>query len=125
MYIKWIVCTVKEDKRLEFSIAQEQWSETALAEGFIAQFGGWDNEHENEACIISFWESKRHLEDFMKSLHDTIFAGNNQAETYDSIMVRHFDSDFHMKVDIGNLIQKITGRQVLLVDSWKVEKPGQ
>jgi len=105
MYIKWIVCNVKKDKKQEFSIAQEKWNKTAIAKGFIAQVGGWDLKNENIACIISFWKSKSHLENFMKNIHNEILTKNKQAKTYKSITVKYFNS----LLDIENNTQSITG----------------
>jgi len=42
MYIKWIICTVLDNKKEEFSKAQEKWSKTSESDGFIAQTGGWN-----------------------------------------------------------------------------------
>ena len=90
MYIKWIICDVKEDKKQEFTLAQDKWVKTADAEGFIAQVGGWDMKNNSEACIISFWKNKESLENFMNGLHDTIFDKNKQGDTYNSIVVSQF-----------------------------------
>ena len=111
MYIKWIVCDVKEGKKQEFTLAQDKWIKTADAEGFIAQVGGWDLKNNSEACIISFWDNKDFLENFMNDLHDTIFDKNKQADTYNSIDISHF-------VDRLN----IEGRSDLLRNAIKTGK---
>ena len=90
MYLKWIVCDVKKDKIHEFSVAQQKWDQVAVAEGFIVQFGGWNVKNKLEACILSVWNHKYDLDNFMKDLHDQIFENNNQLETYNSICVDHF-----------------------------------
>ena len=90
MYLKWIVCKVKENEKQNFSEAQGKWERTSEANGFIAQTGGWDLKNKNEACIISFWESKEFLEVFMKDLHNEIIKDNKQANTYSEIFVEYF-----------------------------------
>lgn len=111
MYIKWMVCEVKEGKKQEFSLAQDTWVKTADAKGFIAQAGGWDLKNNSEACIISFWDSKNSLEHFMDDLHDTIFYKNKQADTYNWIAVSHF---------IDNL--NIEGKSDILRNAIKTNK---
>lgn len=37
MLIKWIVCQVPEEKRADFSRAQESWKDLAGADGFYWQ----------------------------------------------------------------------------------------
>ena len=113
MYIKWITCHVKNDKKLEFSIAQEKWHKTVIAKGFIAQTGGWDSINENLACIISFWESKNHLENFMKDIHDKIFDKNKQANTYNSITVQYFNSLLDTKSNTQSLKNTIQNSKLL------------
>ncbi len=108
MYIKWIVCDVKKDKIQEFSLAQEKWIKTTSADGFIAQTGGWNLKNKTEACIISFWDSKEHLDYFMRDLHDKIFDKNKQNEAYNSIVVSHFNGKLSLKgksTSLTNTIQ--------------------
>ena len=111
MFIKWIVCEVKKGKKQEFSLAQEKWIKSAEADGFIAQAGGWNLKNKYEACIISFWNSKEQLENFMGNLHDKIFDKNKQSETYNSIAVNHF---------IGKL--DIERREASLSDAIQIGK---
>jgi len=121
MYIKWIVCQVKEGMREAFSRAQEQWISTAQAEGFIAQAGGWNIEDKNEACIIAFWESREHLEQFMASLHDRIFEENRQSATYHTISVSYFDSLLEMDGQADSLKEAIRNSSLLRIadcDVW-------
>ncbi len=92
MYIKWIVCTVPDNKKEEFSKAQEKWSKTSESDGFIAQTGGWNLKNPNEACIIAFWKNKESLQNFMNHLHDSIFIDNQQITTYANIQIKYFDS---------------------------------
>ena len=67
MYIKWVVCNVPTSLKDKFSSAQEKWNSTKPVKGFIAQTGGWNlnDDDETEACIISFWENKAALRNFM------------------------------------------------------------
>ena len=79
MFIKWIVCEVKESFKKEFSIAQEQWIETKYSEDFIGQVGGFDLNNKNIACVISFWKNEHSLKLFMENTHDKVFHNNNQS----------------------------------------------
>ena len=97
MYIKWIVCQVNKDKRQVFSDAQEKWKEAAKVTGFLGQTGGWDLKNSTQACIISFWDSKVYSDNFMKNVHDHIFNGNKQAETYESININYFNNKLKIK----------------------------
>ena len=115
MYIKWIVCQVKEGMNEAFSHAQEQWMETAQAEGFIAQSGGWDVLRENEACIVSFWESRAYLEEFMVTMHDRIFEENHQSDTYHTISVTHFESLLEMEGQAASLPEAIRHSSLLRI----------
>jgi hypothetical protein len=116
MYLKWIVCDVKKDKIHEFSVAQKKWDQVAVAEGFIVQLGGWNVNNTSEACILSIWEHKYDLENFMKDLHDQIFENNRQSETYNSIRVNHFyiESD----IDSEAIIEMVKKSKNLIVSDY-------
>ncbi len=120
MYLKWILCNVAKDKNQQFSDAQEKWNEKINAYGFIAQTGGWDLE--NKACIISLWDNKESLDYFMKTLHDKIVDRNQQAETYDSIDITHFDSMFEIKGSSGSLGTAIKIAKFLQIVNYRVKK---
>ena len=115
MYVKWIVCSVKKEQRKAFSNAQEKWIEIQKAEGFVGQAGGWDINNENEACIISFWENRESLEFFMKNIHDTIFFGNKQSETYETISVKYFESKSEIKGSAFSLTEAIRNGKSLQI----------
>jgi heme-degrading monooxygenase HmoA len=115
MYIKWIVCQVKEGMKDAFSHAQEQWISTAEAEGFIAQAGGWNTQNESEACIIAFWESREYAERFMATLHDRIVEENRQSETYHTINVAYFDGLLEMKGQTTSLAEAVGTSELLRV----------
>jgi heme-degrading monooxygenase HmoA len=87
MLIKWIVCQVPDEKREAFSKAQEAWKALTGADGFYGQWGGWNLHRPSEACIIAFWRNQNAYDQFMSSLHDTIFQANQQQHTYRSITV--------------------------------------
>ena len=116
MYLKWIVCDVKKDKIQEFSAAQQKWGHITKAEGFIAQFGGWNVKNKLEACILSVWEHKYDLENFMKNLHDQIFENNRQLETYNSINVDHFYMESGM--DSKEVVEMIKKSKDLIVSDY-------
>lgn len=120
MYIKWIVCQVKEGMKEAFSRAQEQWISAAGAEGLIVQTGGWDLQAEDEACIIAFWESRQHLEAFMASLHDRIVDENRQAETYHSIRVGYFDGLLEMEGQAASLVEAVSNGALLRIADCEV-----
>jgi len=124
MYIKWIVCQVKKDKKQQFSLAQDRWIKTVEADGFIAQVGGWDLKNNSEACIISFWNSEEQLEHFMDNLHDKIFDKNRQADTYNSINISHFVDRHNIKVEFDLLRNAIKmGTSLSVADCYlKSEK---
>ena len=116
MYLKWIVCDVQKDQIHEFSVAQKKWKKIAIADGFIAQLGGWNVNNQSEACILSVWEHKVDLDIFMEDLHDQIFENNNQLETYNSICVDHF----HMESDIDSkaIVKMIKKSKNLIVSDY-------
>lgn len=87
MLLKWIVCRVTNEKKIAFSLAQEQWSFLKGAPGFIAQIGGWNLIDQNEACIFGLWENTEAYQYFMDHIHDQIFLHNLQDKTYESISV--------------------------------------
>lgn len=113
MYLKWIVCNVKKDMINEFSLAQEQWNQTAVAEGFVAQLGGWNSNNKNEACILSFWKHRKYLDNFMDHFHDQISENNQQKETYDSIQIDHFQLESELNKE--SIVEMIENSQVLFI----------
>ena len=122
MYIKWIVCEVKNNFKKEFSTAQEQWIETQNSVGFIGQVGGFDLKSKNIACIISFWENENSLKLFMKNIHDKIFLKNNQSEYYNSIRVDYFNSELKMEGEYDLLIDALNNSKFLRVADCLVKQ---
>lgn len=122
MYIKWIVCTVPNSKKEEFSIAQEKWNKTAEANGFLAQTGGWNIKNTNEACIIAFWKNKESLQNFMTNLHDVIFTNNNQISTYSSIKVGYFNALMNMEGETNNILEAISNSKFIRIADCIVKK---
>jgi hypothetical protein len=89
VFLKTIVCNVKEENKEAFSFAQEQWSSLRRLEGFRMQFGGWLEINEQHLAIIAaFWSSETTYNDFMRNNHDQLFNSNNQGETYENITVK-------------------------------------
>ena len=86
MYAKLIKCDVAKNQKQVFSAGQQAWKETANANGFIKQFGGWNSD---QAVIVAFWEDKNSIKHFMNTLHDPIAAKANQADTYTTINVSY------------------------------------
>jgi heme-degrading monooxygenase HmoA len=82
MLLKWIVCSVPDDTKEAFSIAQTKWAGLADIKGFVGQLGGWDLKSENEACVLGIWQHAEAYNTFMAEHHDRIFQDNEQAKTY-------------------------------------------
>jgi heme-degrading monooxygenase HmoA len=118
MYIKWIVCKINKDNKEAFSNAQKQWLKSSDAEGFIAQAGGWDLNNDGTACIIAFWQSKEHLDNFMIELHDEIYDASRQAETYEPLEISHFNSLLTIESKSSSITEAIKkGRLLRIADS--------
>ncbi|MGB8320789.1 MAG: DUF4937 domain-containing protein [Ignavibacteriaceae bacterium] len=115
MYIKWIICRVKENEKQYFSRAQEKWARTSETNGFIAQTGGWNLINKNEACIISFWKNKELYEIFMRDLHVEIIKDNKQTNTYNEIFVEYFRSIFSMEGVAGTLKEAVQKGNILRI----------
>lgn len=90
MVLKLIFCTVPESKKPAFTLAQAQWASIQGTEGFVAQFGGWNQANNQEAIILGIWKSWDFLEAFMDEGHDDIFDKSNQEKTYSSIHIEHY-----------------------------------
>lgn len=119
MFIKWIVCEVKENLKKDFSIAQEQWIETQNCDGFYAQVGGFDLKNKNIAYIVSFWDTEQSLKLFMKNIHDKVILNSNQAEFYNSINVRHFTLSSKIENEFKVLVDTLSKSKFLqVIDSF-------
>jgi heme-degrading monooxygenase HmoA len=122
MYIKWIICTVPDNKKEEFSKAQEKWSKTSESDGFIAQTGGWNLKNPSEACIIAFWKDKDSLQNFMDNLHDVIFIDNQQNTTYSSIKITYFESLLNIDGSVKSLNKAIQKSNFIRIADCLVTK---
>lgn len=87
MLAKWIVCRVPADRREAFAAAQTRWAPLALAEGLIAQVGGWDAAHGDTACVLALWRDEPAYRVFMRHLHDPLAEQTGQAGTYTGLAV--------------------------------------
>lgn len=94
MPIKLIECVVPNDKIDDFTTAQQEWSQTADADGFRGQFGGWDRDRPGSAIIVALWESLACHERFMATLHDRIVEASDQAASYETCGVSLWDHEF-------------------------------
>ena len=121
MYIKWMVCQVDNEKRQVFSDAQEKWQETAKVTGFLGQTGGWDLKNSTQANIISFWDNKVYLDNFMKNVHDRVFDSNKQAKTYESIKTNYFNNKLKIKGNSESLSTVIKISKLLSIEDYTVK----
>lgn len=113
MLIKLIQCTVNEDSKKAFHIAQSGWSQLAAAPGFKAQVGGWNELNAHEAIIVAFWESHDAYQYFMTELHDQIMNQNQQSGSYEKIKISLWNAvDGECKIDSLDL-KGLTGLTIL------------
>jgi hypothetical protein len=105
MMVKWIVCEVPEKNRQAFSRGQEVWSELQGVEGFVAQFGGWNRERRQEACLVAVWRDELAYRQFMAEVHDPIYERTGQQGTFDSIRVKVFSQEMEVKPVRVELLQ--------------------
>ncbi|MEW9502546.1 YdbC family protein [Jeotgalibacillus marinus] len=107
MLIKWIVCDVPEDKKQQFSDAQEKWKPINKINGFLGQIGGWDIDTPTKACVISFWKDHSSYQFFMEHKHDDIFKENEQQNTYENITVEIFEKNLNLSdTNITQILKK-------------------
>lgn len=113
MLIKLIQCTVNEDTKKAFHIAQSGWSQLTAAPGFKAQVGGWDELNVHEAIIVAFWESHDAYHFFMTELHDQIMNQNQQSGSYENIKISLWNAEEgECEIDSLNL-KMLTGLTLL------------
>lgn len=87
MLIKIIRCTTSETKKQLFSEAQTRWRKISDVKGFVAQFGGWNQNNPLEAVILGCWEDEAAYRRFMRDAHDEIYQYTSQTGTFDAIQV--------------------------------------
>lgn len=122
MLIKLIVCSVEQNCRAAFSSAQEKWEVISTAPGLLGQFGGWDEERPECACILSLWSDQASYDHFMKAIHDKVTNSNSQAGAYTSITVDFFSSLFSMPGEFTDLIKSIPTSKFLRVADCRVKR---
>jgi heme-degrading monooxygenase HmoA len=88
MIIKFIECIPVPGKENAFSQAQEAWKSVSECNGFISQYGGWDNNSSN-AIVLSLWHDQSSVNEFMLSVHDDIAEKNSQYQTYQQCTVHY------------------------------------
>ncbi|MFM2483546.1 DUF4937 domain-containing protein [Celerinatantimonas yamalensis] len=94
MIVKFIECIPVPGKERAFSQAQKAWTSVSQCNGFISQYGGWNNKN-SHAVILSIWENQRLVNDFMLSMHDSIVESTAQMQTYQQCFV-HYLTVEHM-----------------------------
>lgn len=114
MFVKYIICNVSQENKVAFSKAQEQWYKTKNSIGFIGQIGGWDVTNKTKAHIISFWNSKSDLENFMLRFHDKIFDKNKQVLTYSSISISYFN------INQNSIVCKLLKQHIINANKIKI-----
>lgn len=122
MIFKWIHCKVHENRKEAFSTAQEQWKDTSTAPGFIGQFGGWDLNNKESACIVSLWKDDKSFKNFMDNIHDNITDANNQLETYYEIDIKFMDPQLDISGKYEKLYQAVIDAKYLRVADCLVRK---
>ena len=90
MIVKWIRCTVGENRRRLFSDAQLAWAELRHVPGFLAQVGGWDR-LSGQACILALWKDLQTYKAFMMQAHDAIQDQVQQQATYSAVDTALFE----------------------------------
>jgi heme-degrading monooxygenase HmoA len=115
MILKWIVCKVPDDKKEEFSCAQEEWNRLKGVNGFIGQIGGWDLKNNSDACVLGIWKDLKSYQHFMDHEHDQIFYKNEQKRTYESISVTLFESLFDIYGLYNEIYKSLVKGQILRV----------
>ncbi|SDL87774.1 YdbC family protein [Sediminibacillus halophilus] len=108
MIIKKISCHVPPEAKQVFSEQQAMWNALKQCNGFLGQFGGWEETNSYTASIYSFWETLDDYRHFMEHTHDSIVEGTNQQKTYNSISIDLFERQFNLSEerDIYNVLEK-------------------
>ncbi len=122
MLIKWIVCTVADGNQRKFHDAQVMWKDMAAVEGLTGQVGGWNTKNENEACILSAWESQQAYDLFYTYVHDAITYKNRQAGTYKIIDILFSDPLIHMSGELNDMVECADSALFLRVADCTVRK---
>ncbi len=103
--IKWIVCEVAPEKRDIFDRILGNWGLVSMAEGFVAQLGGFAQGHQAplRGCILGLWRDVASYQAFMGGLHDRLAAPHSEQKSYDAITVRlgHPSQEAH---GVGNFM---------------------
>lgn len=121
MFVKWIVCTVAEDKREAFGSAQQAWRRIRYVDGLIAQVGGYDDNNPAAACILAVWRDERSHQQFMANAHDAVTSENHQADHYQDIEVRHFSVVSRMPGQRARLFDALSASRLLRIAECNVK----
>jgi heme-degrading monooxygenase HmoA len=122
MILKWIVCKVNMDLKVEFSKAQEQWAALKEVQGFLGQIGGWNLKQPFEACILSFWQDHVSYQNFMSRIHDQIFYQSNQEQTYHSITIALCERILDIPGTNGHILTSLGKGSVLRISDYTLFK---
>ena len=124
MIVKWITCEVPDEKREQFSAAQEKWTKLKEAPGFIGQVGGWDSIYPEKAYIIAFWEDEHSITEFMNELHDSLIAESGQNNTYEKLKTNYFNSQTLLEGEAESITDAIENSYFLRVADCIVRSDG-
>ncbi|PWK15850.1 YdbC family protein [Tumebacillus permanentifrigoris] len=105
MLCKWILCRVPTEGRAAFSKAQENWQALQGVDGFGGQWGGWNADDVQEACILGLWRDLAAYQQFMANVHDTIFEKSDQGRTYDTISVTLYEQVEVVDLPAGSVLR--------------------
>lgn len=116
MLIKWIECQVPENRKKTFSHAQCAWKAIRDVEGLFGQWGGWNVRHPTQAGILALWRDFTSYDAFMSQVHDSIFHGIKQEQTYERLSVTLLEAVPPLSGERGALRRALSSRWISVSD---------
>lgn len=116
MFFKWIVCRVPENRKKAFFRAQCAWKAIRDVDGFHGQWGGWNVRRPTEAGIFSLWRDSSSYDAFMTHVHDSIFHGTKQEQTYETISVTLLEGVCSLPGEKGDIRRALSSRWICVND---------
>jgi heme-degrading monooxygenase HmoA len=121
MLLKWIVCTVPEEKRDAFDAAQRAWTRIRYLDGLVVQVGGFDVASPDSACILGFWRDDASYGRFMQNVHDAVTSESGQGDHCESIDVGVYEVVSRMPGQRPRLLEAMAAGRVLRVAACRVK----